>query len=308
MLRPMNMPISTRSRACLRIANALWLAASMLCASSAFAQQGGADLNISPKRVVFDAATRTATVYVLNRGTAAGSYTIDLEERVMTPDGQIIALADADKDPAGKAAAAAMKSARPLLTYTPRRVTLEPGASQVIRLRALRPADLAAGEYRSHLSVTTVPPEDSGLTAEQAAKADSGQLAFRVVSLFSLSIPLIVRQGEAAASVALENPTLSTEQLSPPEGGAAVTTSVLGVDLVRSGTGSVYGNIEVRAGKAGEVIGTIRGLAVYPEIERRATKIKLTRNPTAAEHLVVTFTDDDRHPGAVLATGALNAH
>ena len=285
----------------------LIVAAGLFGALPACAQQGGADLNISPKRVVFDPATRTATVYVLNRGTASGSYTVELEDRVMSPEGQILAIGEATKDEGTKAAAAKVQSAKSLVTFTPRRVTLEPGASQVIRLRVLRPADLPAGEYRTHLSVTTVPPEDTGLTAEQAAKPEAGQLAFRVVSLFSLSIPLIVRQGDATATVTLENPKVSTEQVVPPEGGAPTKASVLTMDLLRAGVGSVYGNIEVKAGKGGDVVGSIRGLAVYPEIDRRATRLTLTRAPAPGEKLTVTFTDDDRHPGTVLATGVLTA-
>ena len=60
-------------------------------------------------------------------------------------------------------------------------------------------------------------------------------------------------------------------------------------------------------GKGGDVVGSIRGLAVYPEIDRRATRLTLTRAPAPGEKLTVTFTDDDRHPGTVLATGVLTA-
>src|SRR5712692_8715784 len=86
--------------------------------------QGSADLNISPKRLVLDASTRTATVYVFNRGTAPATYSIELADRYMLPDGQILAVsqvaADGDRAVAGKVA-----SALPLLTFTPRRVTLD---------------------------------------------------------------------------------------------------------------------------------------------------------------------------------------
>jgi len=51
--------------------------------------QVGADLNISPKRVVFQGAQNSSTVFVYNRGGSAVSYKIELIDRVMTPDGQI---------------------------------------------------------------------------------------------------------------------------------------------------------------------------------------------------------------------------
>jgi hypothetical protein len=47
----------------------------------------GANLNISPKRVTFDRADRTATVYVFNQGTAPATFDIALVDRIMLPDG-----------------------------------------------------------------------------------------------------------------------------------------------------------------------------------------------------------------------------
>jgi P pilus assembly chaperone PapD len=269
---------------------------------------GSADLNISPKRLVFDAATRSATVFVFNRGTAPGTYSIDLADRYMLPDGQILNASDAGSDPERAAVAARVASALPLVTFSPRRVTLAPGQTQTIRVRVLRPAELAAGEYRSHLTVTTLPSEDTGLTAEQAAKPAEGQLAVRVTALFSLSIPVIVRQGDAAAAAGIRALHLDLTDPSEPGGAAGTRQAVLNAELTRSGTGSVYGNLLVRSDKdpkSTEPLGAIGGIAVYPEIDHRAVQLKLRRIPVAGEHLTVTFVDDDRSPGAVLASEAL---
>ena len=74
-----------------------------------------------------------------------------------------------------------------------------------------------------------------------------------------------------------------------PIGGVAVR-------LLRSGAGSVYGNLEVLAKKPGgkhEPIGAIKGIAVYPEVAERAASIALTRKPVSGETLEVRFTEDD---------------
>lgn len=261
--------------------------------------EGTGDINISPKRVVFGPSGRGATVYVFNRGTAPATYSIAVIDRAMMPDGRIEALDDTNKSASEAAVAAKVKSAKPFVVFTPRRVTLQPNESQTIRLRAVRPANLAPGEYRTHLTVTAIPPEDVGLTADEAVKPAAGQLAVRVVPVFSISIPLIVRQGPAEVRAALEAPHLGVEHSRDGQQSVAVVN----VELARLGASSVYGNIEVRRG--GEVLGTVRGLAVYPEIERRAVQIPLTKMPPSGAALSVVLVDDDTEPGVELAKAVL---
>lgn len=280
------------------------LAGITLFAASAPAQSA-ADLNISPKRLVFSGATRSATVYVFNRGDEPATYSIELVGRVMQPDGQIVAVADVAPDSAAATAAARLKDAKPVLSFSPRRVTLAPGQSQVIRVRVLAPAELPAGEYRSHLTVTTLPPEDTGLTAEQAAEVGEGQVAVRVVSLLSLSIPLIVRKDATAGTAGIE----SLAVLAGTEGAADAPPASVGFDLTRQGEGSVFGNLEVTLTKAGaqpEVVGAIKGIAVYAEIGRRHVQLPLTRKPARGERLAIRFVDDDATPGKTLATASLD--
>lgn len=269
--------------------------------------QSAADLNISPKRIVFSGTNRSTLVYIFNRGTEGASYAVDLSDRVMLADGQILSIAEVPADQAAaKATAGRVKSAKTMLTYTPRRVTLGPGESQVVRVRLLPPANLAAGEYRSHLTVATLPPEDVGVTAEQAAQLGDGQLSVKVVSLLALSIPVIVRQDVTAGQASLEN--LKLERVTPvaPDQQPAY----LNLDLARAGTGSIYGSFEVLIDKGRgktEPLGALRGIAVYPEIERRSLRLGLLRAPVAGEKLVVRFVDEtDNGPGATLATAALD--
>jgi P pilus assembly chaperone PapD len=288
-----------------RIALLAALSLSLAAAPPVRAQQG-ADLNISPKRVVFDATTRTATVFVFNRGTEAASYAIGVDERAMLEDGRILAVADAAAmaEGAAPAAVAAKSAATPMITFTPRRVTLQPGQSQAIRVRVLRPADLADGEYRAHLAVSTLPPEDAGLTADEAAATADGRLAVRIVSLFSLSIPLIVRQGDAGASAELADARTVTEQRRAADGSPELVPH-LALDVRRAGAGSVYGTLEVRSerdGRGAEPLGAVRGLGVYPEIGLRHVRLPLRRAPVSGERLTLTYVDEDRSPGRVIAS------
>lgn len=270
-------------------------------ATPAFAQQTtGADLNISPKRLVLGGASRSGVVYVFNRGNSGATYSVDLVDRVMLEDGQILAVDEIAPSTAGAEVAERLASARGMITFSPRRVTLGPGESQTIRVRVLTPPGLAAGEYRTHLTVATLPPEDTGLTAEQAGTLQDGQLATRVTALLALSIPLIVRQ-----DVSSSQPNLDDVRLQPrPATGDASAPATVALRLTRSGIGSVYGNLEVVTqpanGKA-EVIGAVKGIAVYPEIGSRAVAVPLLRAPAAGERLQVRFTEDDASPAKPLA-------
>jgi hypothetical protein len=271
-------------------------------ATPTIAPASGANLNISPKRVTFDRNHRAATVYIFNQGSAPGTFDISLIDRVMMPDGQIIAVADAQAKPETKAVADRVQSAQPLLQIAPRRVTLAPGQGQTVRLRIIgAPSDPNVAELRTHLTIATLPPRDAGTTADAAAaNSPTGELRFQINALLGLSIPAIVRLGDPDVRAGLENARVSLERLNGPDG---PLTPTLSVDLTRLGASSLYGNFEVRVEGQPKLaaLGLSRGVGVYPEIDRRAMHIPLTRAPAPGEHLEVTFTDDDTSPGKVLA-------
>jgi P pilus assembly chaperone PapD len=261
------------------------------CSTVAIAQIG-ADLNLSPKRVVMKAADRTASVFIYNRGTTPARYSIDLVDRAMTPSGDIVDVDSLSANPAADQARAKLKSAKPMLIFTPRRVTLAGGESQVVRIRALRAPDLDAGEYRTTLTVTALPPDEAGFTAEQAASLKQGEIAMRVATLLSLSIPVIVRQGPVEASLRIAN--------------AQVTPSGISALLARQGSASLYGTLEVRKGNSsGELLGTAKGLGVYPEVESRLVSLPLSPKPRPGATIILIFRDEDQKPGEILATESL---
>lgn len=268
---------------------ALSAAATVALSAAPASAQVGADLNISPKRVVFSPGERSATVYVFNQGDQPATYTVELVDRVMLPDGQIA--------PAAEHADVSLASAADLVQHTPRRVTLQPRESQAIRLRA-RPVGDGSPERRTHLTVTALPPETSGFTAEQAAAATEGEVALQVIALFSISIPVIVRDAAPDARANIHG--LALDRSSGPES--------LVFDLERLGPNSIYGDLEVRMGDAdGALITALRGVAVYPEVNRRTVRLGLPVPVPSGQALTLVYRDDDASPGAILATARLIA-
>lgn len=268
----------------------------------------GASINITPKRVTFDSAHRNGTVFILNQGATPVTVDVTLVDRIMMPDGQIITTDDAGKRADASSQLQQLHSARDLLQVAPRRVTLAPGKGQNVRVR-LGGLPTGPGEYRSHLTVTTIPPRESGTTAEEAAGAGGANaLRFQINAVYGVSIPVIVRNDAPQVAATLTNPRIEYVDTPAAAGGANHRTPLLALDVVRTGASSLYGNLDVRpvgAKRGSDPIGIARGVGVYTEVDHRVVRIPLSRAPNTGETLEVTFTDDDTSPGKVLAKTTL---
>ena len=229
-----------------RAAVAAAIAAGLACGAPAMAQ---ADLLIAPTRVIINGGGSTQVI-LNNIGNAPATYRISLELRRMTEEGELVDVAEADATPAEQAALA-------MIRYAPRRITLPPDQPQSVRISARPGPELADGEYRVHMKFAGVP---APLTPEEAAsqKTDSG-LTIRLIPIYGITIPVIVRKGQLAALATIANPRVVTTR----EG------SFLDLDMARSGTRSVYGEIIVRPKAGGDPLFQVRGIAVYPELAKR---------------------------------------
>lgn len=296
----------------------LAILATMLAASPAMAQQvslpitqpkadaaatqtiapiaAAANINLTPRRVIFDRNKRTEAVYVFNQGNSTVTVDVTLVDNAMLPSGEIVPLSRlSERDGTAQATATKVRSAKPFLLAAPSRLTLPPGQGKTIRVRAMLADGATTSEYRSHLTVTTVPSADTGLTAEQAAASQKGELVLRIQSVFGISIPLIVRGGvpDAVGTIG------QISQVTTAEGPA------LAVPLRRTGTTSLYGNIELRTAR--EVVGVVRGVAVYPEVDERLAVVPLLRPLKRGEVVTATFISDEAKKPEPIASGAFTA-
>lgn len=216
-----------------------------------------ADLALYPTRIVLEKNQRAAQVELMNNGTTPETYRINLVNRRMGETGEFIAL---------EAPGPGDQFADPLLRYSPKQVTVQPGSSQTVRILVRKPADLAPGEYRSHLQFDRVADTAAASSIEQSGKPDDKAIGVVITALVGASIPVIVRQGETQVSV-----TLTDLALLPAAGSAG---PALGFQINRSGNRSAYGDLTVRftpnGGKPVE-LAKAGALAVYvPNPLRRA--------------------------------------
>lgn len=254
-----------------------------------------ADLMLYPTRVVFEKNQRAAQMELINNGQERATYRIRLVNRRMSEAGEF---STADKPLPGE------QFADELLRYSPRQVVLAPGAGQVVRLSLRKPADLPAGEYRSHLQFDRIPETGvAGSLDAQGAKPAAGEVGVQLKALIGVSIPLIVRHGETAADVQLTG----LELLKPVAGQPATLALV----LQRSGNRSVYGDLGAiftpQGGEAQEV-GKAGGVAVYTPNPLRRVRLALQPPPglaLARGTLRVTFRERPEAGGKLLAEAAM---
>ena len=225
---------------------------------SAGSAQG--DLLIAPTRLILD-GRRGAEVILANQGSEEATYRITLELRRMDENGNLVPVEEGE-------ASAAEKAALEMIRYAPRRVTLPPAQPQSVRISARPGADLPDGEYRVHMSFAALPKVEA--VAQPVNEATGVSIA--LTPIYGVVMPIIVRKGKVEVTGGLANP-----RIVKTENGDAFE-----IDMVRSGTSSLYGDLMVFARGANEPSFIARGVGVYPEIGQRHSTFGLTPEQSAA--------------------------
>lgn len=267
----------------LRLIGALSLLA--LCAPAR------AELMLHPTRIVFEQNQRAAQIELINNGTRPASYRIALVNRRMTDAGQF---EPADSPAPGE------RFADSMLRYSPRQITLQPGTAQTVRVMLRKPAELAEGEYRSHLLFDKLPDAEGENSIEQRGQ-DSG-IGVVVNALVGASVPVIVRHGKVDASVKLSGLAVQYDATRRP---------LLAMRFEREGGSSVYGDVSVsftpRGGKT-HTVGQVGGIAVYTpnRVRQAALPLQLPAGVSlAAGTLEVVFRERPEAGGRQLAQASI---
>lgn len=250
------------------------------------------DLLITPRRVVFEGNKRVEELNLSNTGRDTATYNVSFVQYRMTEDGSFQEITEPDPG---------QNFADKNLRFFPRSVTLAPGEAQTVRMQVINRERLAPGEYRSHVYFRAVPKE--GALGMEDANADTAALSIRLIPIFGITIPIIIRAGENSTRVTLSDLTLS--QVND-------TTKVLSITFNRTGNMSAYGDIRVTHiapdGKE-TLIGAVNGIAVYtPNATRKFNYLldkNLTVNLSGGSIKVEYFSQSDRNP-AKLAESLLN--
>ncbi len=233
------------------------------------------NLLITPRRIVFDGSRRVMDITLANTGTDTATYNISLIQYRMNEDGSFTEITEPDPG---------QKFAGDNLRFFPRRITLAPNDAQMVKMQVTNINNLEPGEYRSHAYFRSVPIVAA--LGDEAKNVDSTALSIKLIPIFGISIPIIIRVGTPDISVTIDNMQLVTT----PE-----NTKRLNLTIHRAGNMSVYGDVKVThiaPDGVETILSNINGLAVYTPNALRTINIDL--DPEKAVNyslgkLVITF-------------------
>ena len=222
--------------------------------------QAGAVLFIHPTLIMFEGNERSATITLANRGDETGTFEMGWTDMTMAPDGGLV-----------KNEGPAPWSLQSYVRYSPRRVTLAPLESQVIRIAVRRGLDIAEGEYYSHFRVVTLNSEDPSASEEEDAEPVAAAVMIKARS--AIAIPVVWRNSQATPDASIESVQIDRD------------ANKLNVDVRRHGPLSVRGYLhvlETAADGTRNFLAEPVPLVIYPSLDARTMGIELNDGVIAA--------------------------
>jgi hypothetical protein len=228
-----------------------------------FDTMGQGNLLVTPRRVVFEGNTRSFDLNLANTGQDSATYAISMVQIRMNEDGSFETITDPDPG---------QNFADKNIRFFPRSVTLPPNEAQVVKVQLLRANDLKPGEYRSHFYFRSI-PKVVALGEEDETEIDTTSISVRLVPVFGITIPAIIRVGSSNTEVTLSDLAIEINDGSNPK---------LGLKFNRTGNFSVYGDLAVdHVSSDGTItrVGIANGIAVYTPNSERYFQFDLNRIP-----------------------------
>jgi P pilus assembly chaperone PapD len=249
------------------------------------------NLLITPRRVVFEGQKRTQDLNLANTGIDTAKYNVSIIQYRMREDGSFEEITTPE---------AGQNFADKFLRFFPRSVTLAPNEAQVVKMQVTKADQLTPGEYRSHVYFRAVPKQTA--LGTQEVKKDSTSIGVRLIPIFGITIPVIIRVGQSTTKVNLSDLKLDIVNDS---------TSRLLFAFNRSGNMSVYGDILVEHISPQAVVtqvGVVRGIAVYTPNAMRRFQMELDKKAKVdyrSGNLKITYTSQSDTKPETLSVAVL---
>jgi P pilus assembly chaperone PapD len=204
------------------------------------------NLMVFPRRVVFEGPKRSQALNLANTGADTARYNISFVQYRMKENGAFEEITQPGLEE---------NFADKYIRFFPRSVVLAPNDAQVVKIQLIKTDQMSPGEYRSHLYFRAVPAEKP--LGEKDVLKDTTSMSIKLVPVFGITIPVIIKVGESTAKVSISD--VSFEMVND-------TIPVLSMAFNRTGNMSVYGDIAVDyISPRGKVtrVSFIQGMAVY---------------------------------------------
>ncbi len=225
------------------------------------------DLLIYPKRILFEGSKRSQEINLANSGKDTARFILSVVQIRMKEDGAFEQIAEPDPG---------QNFADKYFRIFPRSVVLAPNEAQTVKIQLSNTGELQPGEYRSHLYIRA--EAEKRPLGERESLNDSNTISVKLVAVFGISIPVIIRSGENNAAVSLSDASFRQ---------AKDTLPTVKFTFNRTGNMSVYGDVAVDyispEGKTIRV-GSAKGLAVYTPTLKRNFNLELIQAPGVDFH------------------------
>lgn len=218
------------------------LAALALCALPAPAHA----VTVYPTTLFLDGRTRTATLTLTNDGLRAEEIDIGFSFGIPVSDGSgTVRVTFLDDVPPGQ------PSVLPFIRAFPRRMRLEPGQTQVVRVLVQPPEGLAAGEYWGRVMVGSV-------GGQPPIEQQQGEIAMQINIRTVIAIGVYYRHGQVETSLSLNGARADFDG----------NQARLLLDLDRGGNAAAVGRIVAELlDAAGEVVASqTEAIAVHQDM------------------------------------------
>ena len=216
------------------------------------------DLLIFPKRIVFDGGKRVKQLILSNIGKDTAVYNVSFLQYRMTVNGGFKAVKTPD---------VGQYFATPYLRVFPRKVTLAPNESQIVKVQLTKATRLKEGEYRSHLYFRA--KKNNSPLGQEKKVVDTTAISVKLQAVYGISIATIIKKGTSNTRTTISDLFYEKDK---------ELNHFINFNLIRTGNMSTYGDIHIHyiSGDNTTVeLAKIKGVAVYTPSEIRKVKIQL---------------------------------
>tara|TARA_B100000787_G_scaffold167696_1_gene154950 strand:+ start:906 stop:1775 length:870 start_codon:yes stop_codon:yes gene_type:complete len=216
------------------------------------------DLLIFPKRIVFDGGKRVKQLILSNIGKDTAVYNVSFLQYRMDVNGGFKAIKTPD---------IGQYFATPYLRVFPRKVTLAPNESQIVKVQLTKSTKLKEGEYRSHLYFRA--KKNNNPLGQKEKVVDSTSISVKLEAVFGISIATIIKKGKPNTVTTISDLFYEKDK---------ELNHFINFNLNRTGNMSTYGDIHINYVSLKNTIvevAKVKGVAVYTPGEVRKVKIQL---------------------------------
>lgn len=245
-----------------------------------------ASLLLHPTLVSFEGKQRTQSVNLTNHGDATGVFEISWVDFSMTPEGGLIKW---DTLPTW--------SLQDYVRYSPRRVTLRPGETQIVKIALRRTEAVSDGEYLSHLKFLTIHESVDEKSDDDEAQEPGQAASVMIKARAGMTIPVVWRNTSATPRASIDSAQINLKERE------------ITVDVRRLGTLSTRGYIHAVHRTAAGMRSAVAGpfpLVIYQNLEKRTIAVPLNPDvvlsPDATGSIEISYSESIENPGSSLAS------